>query len=83
MKRSSRIFLIAMSIAFGTCILGLIAGMVYYLCAVYLWSRTLESVLSSSIFYNKTLGAIGILGFILFFAFLVSLMSNSNSGKPH
>ena len=79
----SRLLLIAMSIAFGICILGLIAGMVYYLGAVYLGHRTLESVMSNSITYNKSLGAAGLLGFALFFAFLLSLMSKSKSGKPH
>ncbi len=83
MTRTSRILLIAMSIAFGICILGLVTGMVYYLCAVYLWHRTMESVLGNSIAYNKTLGALGILGFILFFAFLLSLMSKNNSRKAN
>jgi hypothetical protein len=81
MTRTSRTLMIAMSVAFGICILGLIAGMVYYLGAVYLGHRTLESVMSNSIGYNKALGALGILGFILFFAFLLSLMSKENSGK--
>ena len=83
LTRTSRTLMIAMSIAFGVCILGLIAGMIYYLCAVYLGHRTLESVMSNSIGYNKTIGAIGILGFVLFFMFLLSLMSKNNSGKPH
>jgi hypothetical protein len=83
MTRLSRILLIAMSTSFGICVLGLITGMAYYLGAVYLGHHTLESVMSNSITYNKALGAVGILGFILFFAFLVSLMSKSNSGKPH
>ncbi len=83
MKRTSRMLLIAMSIAFTTCILGLFAGMVYYLCAVYVWHRPLESVLGNSIPYNKTLGATGILGLILFFAFLLSLLPKNNSGKPN
>ena len=82
MTRTSQILLIVMSVAFGFCISGLVAGMVYYLCAVYLWHRSLETVLGMSIPYNKTLGAIGILGFVLFFAFLLSLMSKNGSGKP-
>ncbi len=81
MTKLSRQLLIAMSATFAICILGLVAGMLYYLCAVYLWHRALENVMGSSITYNKTLGAIGILGFILFFAFLVSLMSKKKSGK--
>ena len=83
MTRTSRILLIAMSFAFGICILGLVAGMAYYLCAVYLWHRTMESVLGNSIAYNKALGAVGILGFILFFAFLLSLVSKNNSRKAN
>ncbi len=82
MNRHSRNLLIAMSTAFALCILGLIAGMLYYLCAVYIGHRTLESVMSHSILYNKTIGALGILGFILFFAFLISLTSKNNQEKP-
>ncbi|HEY4979791.1 MAG TPA: hypothetical protein VII25_11540, partial [Candidatus Acidoferrum sp.] len=80
MTKLSRHLLTAMSLTFGICILGLVAGMLYYLCAVYLWHRTLENVIGNSIIYNKTLGAIGVLGFILFLAFLVSLMAKNNSG---
>ena len=83
MTKPSRCLLLAMSVAFAICILGLLTGMVYYLCAVYLWHRTLENVMSRSIAYNKTLGAIGIVGFVLFFAFLLSLMSRDNSRKSN
>ena len=82
MTKLSRYLLIAMSTAFGLCILGLLVGMVYYLCAVYIGHRTLENVMGNIIPFNKTLGAIGILGFILFFAFLFSLMSK-NSREKH
>ena len=83
MTRRSRYLLIAMSIAFGICIVGLVVGMAYYLSAVYIWHRTLENVMGHSIPFNKTLGSVGILGFILFFAFLISLMSERNPRNPH
>jgi hypothetical protein len=72
-----------MSIAFGICIVGLVGGMGYYLSAVYLWHRTLENVMGNSIPFNKTLGCIGILGLILLFAFLISLMAERNPRNPH
>ena len=81
MNKPSRYLLIAMSKAFGLCILGLLAGMVYYLSAIYLAHRTLENVMGNLISFNKTLGVIGILGFILFFAFLFSLLSKNNNDK--
>ena len=81
MTRSSRILLIAMSVSFAICILGLLTGMVYYLSAVYLGHRSLETVMGNIIPFNKTIGAIGILGFVLFFAFLFSLMSKNNQEK--
>lgn len=71
-----------MSTAFGMCILGLLAGMVYYLSAIYFMHRTLEIVVGGSIWYNKVLGGIGILGFILLFAFLISLVSTGKPEKP-
>jgi len=82
MTKPSRYLLIAMSTAFALCVLGLLAGMLYYLAAVYIGHRTLESAMSSSITYNKALGALGILGMLFFFAFLLSLMSKNNSPKP-
>ena len=75
MTRLSRNLLIAMSIAFAICILGLVLGMAFYLTAVYAGHHSLESVMSNSIAFNKALGAIGILGMLLFFAFLFSLIS--------
>jgi hypothetical protein len=82
MTRLSRCLLVAMSIAFGVCIFGLVVGMVYYLCVVLVNHRTLENVLGNSIPFYKALGGIGIVGFILFFAFLLSLMGKNNSEKP-
>jgi len=69
-----------MCIAFGLCIAGLVLGMGYDLFLVLAHHRTLESVLGRSIPFYKSLGAIGILGFFLFLAFLVSAVSNKNKG---
>ncbi len=71
-----------MSTAFTVCILGLVLGMLYYVGAVYFADRTLESVMRSSSFFNKILGSIGIVGIVLFFAFLLSLLSKNHSEKP-
>jgi hypothetical protein len=81
MTRSSRHLLIAMSTAFSLCILGLLAGMLYYLSAVYISHRNFENVMSNLIPFNKALGGIGILGMLLFFAFLFSLMSKPDQEK--
>jgi hypothetical protein len=82
MTKPSRFLLYAMSAAFSICILGLIGGMLYDLCVVFLRHRTLESVLGNSIPFYKTLGGVGIAGMLLFFAFLISLISKSNQRKP-
>jgi hypothetical protein len=75
MSRPSRFLLIAMSAAFGICIFGLSLGMFYDLYAIYIMHRPSENILSNSIPYNEALGGIGVLGFALFLAFLVSLIS--------
>ena len=80
MSRLSRRIFIAMSIAFGLCILGLGGGMAYDLFLVLAHHGTLETVLGNSIPFYKSLGVLGILGFLLFLAFLVSLMSGKNKG---
>jgi hypothetical protein len=82
MTRPSRFLLIAMSTAFGICISGLLLGMLYYLYAVLAYQQTLENVLGNSIPYYKALGGVGLLGFILFFAFLISLMTKNKADKP-
>jgi hypothetical protein len=82
MTTFSRYLLYAMSTAFAICILGLIGGMLYDLCVVFLRHRTLESVLGNSIPFYKTLGGLGIAGMLLFFAFLISLISKKDQGKP-
>ena len=82
MTKPSRFLLVAMSGAFSICILGLIGGMLYDLCVVFLRHRALESVLGNSIPFYKTLGGLGIAGMLLFFAFLISLISKKDQGKP-
>jgi hypothetical protein len=69
-----------MSSAFGISALGLLLGMFYDLYEVFIRHRELENVLGNSIPYNKTLGAIGVTGFILFFAFLFSAMTEKKQG---
>ena len=83
MTRHSRFLLYAMSTAFSICILGLIGGMLYDLCVVFLRHRTLESVLGNSIPFYKTLGGLGILGMLCFFAFLVSLVARRDKEKSN
>jgi hypothetical protein len=82
MTKPSRFLLYAMSTAFAVCILGLIGGMLYDLGVVFLRHRALESVLGNSIPFYKTLGGIGITGMLLFFTFLISLISKNDQRKP-
>ena len=82
MSRRSRFLLIAMSTAFGIAALGLIAGMVYDLYLVSVRRVSLENVLGTSIAYNKILGGFGILGMLLFFAFLLSAIADKKQDRP-
>ena len=82
MSRRSRSLLIAMSTAFGIAALGLVAGICYDLYLVSIRHVQLENVLGSSITYNKILGGFGILGMILFFAFLFSAIADKKQDKP-
>lgn len=81
MTKFSRFLLYAMSAAFGICCVGLIGGMFYDLYVVSLQHRTLENVLGNSIPYYKTIGELGILGMLLFFALLFSLVARRDKGK--
>jgi hypothetical protein len=81
MTPRSRFLLIAMSTAFGISAAGLLLGMFYDLYEVFIRHRELENILGNSIPYNKTLGAIGIAGFMLFFAFLFSAMAGKKQGN--
>jgi len=67
-----------MCTCFGLCILGLFGGVLYVLFVVLAHHRTLDSVLGNSIPFFKTLGAIGVLGLVLFFAFLISSIAARN-----
>jgi len=82
MSRRSRFLLIAMSAALGIAALGLVAGIFYDLYLVSIRHLQLENVLGSSIAYNKIVGGFGILGMILFFAFLFSAIADKKQDKP-
>jgi hypothetical protein len=82
MSRRSRFLLIAMSASLGIAALGLIAGLCYDLYLVSRRNVQLENVLGTSIAYNKILGGFGILGMILFFAFLLSAIADKKQDKP-
>ncbi|HUL35479.1 MAG TPA: hypothetical protein VL128_16455 [Candidatus Eisenbacteria bacterium] len=82
MSRATRLILIAMCGAFGICVVGLVFGMAYDLFQVFAHHRPLESVLGNSIAFYKTLGAFGILGFLLFFVFLISSIAGPNPRTP-
>ena len=82
MSGRSRFLLIAMSTAFGIAALGLVAGICYDLYLVSVRHLQLENVLGASIAYNKILGGFGILGMILFFAFLFSAIADKKQDKP-
>ena len=71
-----------MSTAFGIAVLGLVAGMFYDLYLVSIRHLQLENVLGTSIAYNELLGGFGILGMILFFAFLFSAIADKKQDKP-
>ena len=81
MSKRSRLLLIAMSTAFGIATLGLIGGICYDLYLVSIRHVQLENVLGTSIAYNKTLGGLGILGMVLFFAFLFSAIADKKQDK--
>jgi predicted ABC-type exoprotein transport system permease subunit len=70
-----------MSTAFGIAALGLVIGLAYDLYVVSIRHAQLESVLGNSITYNKTLGGLGILGLVLFFAFLFSAIADKKQEK--
>lgn len=82
MSRRSRLLLIAMSVAFGVAAVGLLLGMFYDLYLVAVRHAQLESALGRSISYNKILGALGISGIMLFFAFLLSAIADKKQDRP-
>jgi hypothetical protein len=81
MSKRSRFLLIAMSVAFGIAALGLIGGIFYDLYLVSIRHVQLENALGTGIAYNKILGGFGILGMILFFAFLLSAVADKKQDK--
>ncbi len=78
MSPLTRFLFLGMCAAFALCIFGLVAGTLYVLFVVFAHHRTLESVLGNSVPFFKSLGAIGILGFCLFLAFLISSVSGNH-----
>ena len=82
MSKPPKFLFFTMSAAFAVCILGLIGGMLYDLYVVFLRHPTLENVLGNSIPYYKTLGGVGIVGMLLFFALLISLIVKNSQDKP-
>jgi hypothetical protein len=75
MSRTSRFLLIAMSASFGIAALGLAVGLFYDLYVVSIRHGQLENALGRTITYNKILGGFGIIGFVLFFAFILSAIA--------
>jgi hypothetical protein len=69
-----------MCVAFSICIFGLIGGIVYDLFDVFAHHHSLEFVLGNSIEFYMSLGAIGMFGFALFLALLVSAVSSKHKG---
>ena len=83
MPRLSRFLFIAMASTFAVCSGGVIGGVLYALYSTYFKHRDLEAILNSAHLYNTVVGAIGVLGMLLFFAFLFSLISHKNKGNPN
>jgi hypothetical protein len=75
MSKRSRFLLIAMSTSFGVAGLGLVIGLFYDLYVVSIRHGQLDNALGKTISYNKILGGFGILGFVLFFAFILSAIA--------
>ena len=82
MSRRSRYLLLAMSVCFGIAALGLVIGTCIDLYLVTKRHAQIENVLGNAIPYNKTLGGLGILGMVLFFAFLFSAIADKKQDKP-
>jgi hypothetical protein len=82
MTARSKFLFISMSTAFGICCLGLIVGLFQWLYATIYQHRSLEDILGHSIPYYKSLGGIGVAGFMLFFAFLISAATDKKQDKP-
>lgn len=77
MSRCSRFLLLSMFTCFSIYIAGLLAGMLYTLYESLLRHHEQWSVLSASFPYCNVLGAADVLGMLLFFAFLISLVSET------
>ena len=69
MSRRSQILFLIMCVAFSICIFGLIGGLADDLFDVFAHHRSPEFVLGNSIDFYKSIGGLGVLGFLLFLAF--------------
>lgn len=81
MGQRSRFLLYAMSGAFGLSLAGIILGLIYSLYAAVLRHRNLEDILSHTIPFYQKVGLLGIAGFLLFLAFLISVAAEQGQGK--
>jgi hypothetical protein len=63
--------------------LGLIAGLCHGVYATVYQHRSLENILGQSIPYYKSIGGLGFAGFILFFAFLISAVTDKKQDRSH
>lgn len=81
MSKPSRFLLYAVFSALTLSAVGLVVGMFYNLFVVLVRHAQLDAALSASILYYKTVGALGILGMVLFFAFLLSLLASGEDKK--
>jgi hypothetical protein len=82
MRKRSRFLMFAMFGCFILAASGLVLGMVYCSFVVFAQHHALESVLSRTIPYFKTIGGLGILGMLCFFMFLLSEMTSKPNGNP-
>jgi hypothetical protein len=60
----------------------MLGGLIHGFYATAYQHRTLEEILGHSIPYYRLLGGFGIAGFLLFFAFLASAVSQKKQDKP-
>ena len=72
MSRRTQFLFLAMCVSFSICIFGLVGGIAYDLFYVFAHHQSLDFVLGNSTDFYKSLGGVGVLGFLLFFAFLIS-----------
>lgn len=72
-----------MATAFGVSCLGVAGGLVHSIYATVREHRSIEDILGNAISYYRAVGAIGLAGFLLLFAFLISTVTDKKQDKPH